>query len=289
MYTNHSLHPKKIDANDTELHYVEAGEEHSQAVVFVHGGLGDYRTWLPQVRTFAERYHAVSYSRRAFYPNLWQDGYGASMMQHVEDMAALIDKLGLGRAHLVANSYGGYICLNTALRHPVAVQAMALAEPPVQPLLRRLPGGGEMLDTVQATAWERSREAFERGDLEEGVKRFLDGAVGEGAFEAMHQKVRGAMMKNAPEMSAATLAEHHIFMPDFTCEDAHKIEAPTLLLRGANSPRMYFLINDELARCLPHAEQALIPNAAHALHSHNPQEHDRLVLEFLGRHDVSGH
>jgi non-heme chloroperoxidase len=129
----------------------------------------------------------------------------------------------------------------------------------------------------------RSADALVHGDLEEGVRRFLDGAVGEGTFDRMPERTRNAMMKNAPEMSAATLADYATFMPDFTCEDARRIEAPTLLMRGERSPRMYYIINDELAGCIPNAEQALIHNAAHVLHAQNPQEHDRVVLGFLER------
>ena len=277
-------HPNKIEVNGTILHYLEAGEEHDQAVVFVHGGLGDYRTWNPQIEAFAERYHVVSYSRRAFYPNPWPPDYRAAMMQHVEDLAGLISHLELGRAHLVANSYGGYVCLNMAVQHGEMVRTLTLAEPPVQPLLARLPGGAEMLEEVRRRAWVASKEAFGRGNLEEGVWKFLEGAVGQGILDAMPPKVRDAMMKNAPEMSAATLADYDVFMPDFSCEDARKIKAPTLLLRGSDSPRMYYLINDELARCIPHADQALIPDAAHVLHNHNPEEHNRVVLAFLARH-----
>jgi hypothetical protein len=47
---------------------------------------------------------------------------------------------------------------------------------------------------------------------------------------------------------------------------------------------MYYLINDELARCLPYAEQALIEDAAHVLNTHNAEKHDRVVLDFLERH-----
>jgi pimeloyl-ACP methyl ester carboxylesterase len=280
------LHAKTIVVNGTHLHYVERGS--GEPVVFVHGGLGDYRTWLPQVATFGERYHAISYSRRAFYPNDWPEGYTAAMSSHVEDLAALIDKLGLGSAHLVANSYGGYVCLNVALRYPERVRSLVLAEPPVQPLLVTLPGGADMLEHVRQNAWMRSGEAFQAGDLQEGVRCFLDGAVGAGTFDNMPERTRNAMMKNAPEMSAATLADYPTFMPDFTCADARRIKAPTLLMRGGLSPQMYYLINDELARCIPNAEQALIPNAAHVLHAQNPQEHDRVVLAFLGRHVKRG-
>lgn len=275
---------KKIEINGTLLHYIEAGEDHPQAVVFVHGGLGDYRTWNPQIAPFASRYHVVSYSRRAFYPNPYPADYQAAMRQHVSDLAALIRTLDLTPAHLVANSYGGYVCLNVALQHPDLVRAMALAEPPVQPLLAQLPGGAEMLEEVRQRAWVASGEAFRRGDMEQGVRLFLDGAVGQNTYNSMQPRVRDAMMKNAPEMSAATLADFDEFMPPFNCEDAQKIAAPTLLLRGENSPKMYYKINDELEQCLQFAEQAFIPNAAHVLNTHNPESHNAIVLSFLEKH-----
>ncbi len=200
-----------------------------EPVIFVHGGLGDFRTWLPQMGPFGDRYHAISYSRRAFFPNPWPPGYDASIRAHVDDLAALIATLGLGGAHLVANSYGGYICLIFALRYPKLVRSLALAEPPVQPLLATLPGGAEMLERVSQAAWIPSAEAFEAGDIEEGVRRFLAGAVGKGTFEAMPERTRNAIMKDAPELGVSMRADHAAFMPDFTCEDATRIEAPTLL------------------------------------------------------------
>src|SRR5438105_13971827 len=138
-------HPKKITINGTELHYIEEGQ--GDPVVFVHGGLGDYRTWRPQMEAFAERYHAIAYSRRAHYPNEMPPDYtSASLMLHMEDLAALIQKLELAPTYIVANSYGAFISLYLALHYPRLVRAMALAEPPVHPLLKRLPGGVEMYE-----------------------------------------------------------------------------------------------------------------------------------------------
>ncbi|HET9496509.1 MAG TPA: alpha/beta hydrolase, partial [Chloroflexia bacterium] len=193
-------HVKSLQVNGADLHYVEQGQ--GVGVVFVHGGMADFRSWLPQVPVFAERFRAVSYSRRGFYPNHMPPDYDAAMAQHADDLAALIDALDLGRPHIVANSYGGYVSLRFALRYPEKVRSLALAEPPVQPLLERLPGGVEMLERVRATYWTPSGEAFERGDMEEGVRRFLDGAIGPGTYDAMPERARHAIMKNAPEMAA---------------------------------------------------------------------------------------
>src|SRR5450432_4372924 len=58
---------KKIRANGAELHHVEKGE--GVAVIFVHGGLDDYRVWQGQMDGFSQHYHVVTYSRRYNYPN----------------------------------------------------------------------------------------------------------------------------------------------------------------------------------------------------------------------------
>ena len=273
---------RKIEVNGTELHYIERGA--GEPVLFVHGGMSDLRTWGPQMEPFGERYRAISYSRRAYYPNPFPDDYTSSaMMIHVEDLRAFIQALGLGKTHIVANSYGAYISLWLAIKYPKVVRSLALAEPPVQPMLLRLPQGDELLEEFRGRAWRPAERAFASGDMEGGVRAFIEGAVGFGEYEKLPPRVRAAMMPNAPEMKVGTETSFEEHMPDLTCEDASKIKAPTLLMRGANSPRMYTLINNELARCIPHAEQVIIPYASHVLHNHNPEEHNRVVLEWLAR------
>jgi pimeloyl-ACP methyl ester carboxylesterase len=272
-----------VEVNGTQLHYEERGE--GEPVVFVHGGLSDFRTWGLQMEPFSRKYRAIAYSRRGHYPNTWPEGYSASpMAPHVEDLAALIEALELGRVHIVANSYGGFVSLFLALRRPDLVRTLVLGEPPVHPLLRRLPGGEALFQEFMEGAWRPAGRAFSEGELAEGVRHFLEGAVGRGAFEEMPHRVRQEMMKNAPELKAATATPFEVHMPDLTCEELSRIDAPTLLLLGAESPPKYRLINNELARCLPHAEQVTIAGASHILHSHNPHAHNEAVLAFLARH-----
>ena len=275
-------HHGNIQVNGTELHYAEQGE--GAPVIFVHGGLSDYRTWNPQLGPFSERYRAISYSRRGYYPNPWPEGYSAcSLLEHVEDLAAFAAALHLPPAHIIGNSYGAYVSLVLAVEHPKLVRTLVLAEPPVHPLLPRLPGGSALFEEFMSRAWRPAGEAFARGDMEGGVRLFIEGAVGTGEYGKLPEGVRNAMMKNAPEMAVSTRTEFSMHMPDLTCEEVAEVRAPTLLLHGANSPRKYFLINDELARCIPDAEQAEIPDAAHVLHNHNPEAHNRIVLDFLAR------
>src|SRR5690242_7812919 len=60
------LQPKTIQVNSTKLAYVEQGT--SDAVVLVHGGLVDFRSWMFQIEPFVQRYRVNSYSRRYHFP-----------------------------------------------------------------------------------------------------------------------------------------------------------------------------------------------------------------------------
>src|SRR5450432_844426 len=81
-----------VRANGVELHYIDQGK--GTPVVFVHGGLDDYRSWQPQVEAFSQRYRVITYSRRYNYPNTGNasdSSYSASV--DADDLAALIKQL----------------------------------------------------------------------------------------------------------------------------------------------------------------------------------------------------
>src|SRR5262249_49938304 len=113
--------------NGVTLHYFSTG--HGEPVVFVHGGLDDYRIWGDQLARFAQHYRVINYSRRYSFPN--QNNPMVSIYSaatDADDLAALIDQLELGPVHIVAHSYGAYASLFVAVQHPELVQSMILAE-----------------------------------------------------------------------------------------------------------------------------------------------------------------
>jgi pimeloyl-ACP methyl ester carboxylesterase len=272
---------KKIHVNGVELNYIEQGK--GDSVIFVHGSLGDFRAWVFQVAPFLKHYHIIAYSRRYHYPNAWVgDGSDYSATLHAEDLAALITTLKLGAAHIVALSYGGYVALILAVKHPKLVRTLVLGEPALIPWLGLIPGGNALLTEFMTNVIEPSRYAIQCGNLEQGVKIFIDGIIGKNTFDALPQLVRASIMNNALELKAELSAPD--LFSKFTCEDALKIKAPTLLLTGELSPKMFHLITDNLERCIINKERAIISDASHTMHAENPEAYNEIVLSFLGRH-----
>ena len=116
--------------NGIALAYREQGE--GEAVVFVHGSASDLRSWEQQLPAIGTRYRAIAYSRRYARPNEdIEPGADDQMLPHVDDLAALLRVTGATPAHLVGHSWGAFICLLAAIRHPETVRSLVLLEPPV--------------------------------------------------------------------------------------------------------------------------------------------------------------
>src|SRR5215203_4185912 len=64
---------------------------------------------------------------------------------------------------------------------------------------------------------------------------------------------------------------------------SHSYPELTLIITGQNTIRIHKLVNDELARLLPKADRATIPNAGHGSARENPQAFNDAVIIFLDR------
>jgi non-heme chloroperoxidase len=270
-----------LETNGTKLEYIEKGE--GDPVIFVHGSLGDLRSWSLQMEQFSQQYRAIAYSRRYHYPHAESvDSLDYSVNRHAEDLASFIRGLGLQKSHVVGSSYGAYTALVLAAMHPELVRSLTIGEPPILPWLEGIEGGSELMANFMMNVWDPLMRAFQRGDMEEGVRIFINGVLGEGTFDKLPIEARSAAMENAQELKDETLSPGHF--SSFSCGDAKKIKVPTLLLTGELSPPIFHPIIKELQHCIPDAECLIIPKASHTMYSDNPEVFNDKVLSFLSRH-----
>ncbi len=60
-----------------------------------------------------------------------------------------------------------------------------------------------------------------------------------------------------------------------------RLHIPVLNITGENTINLHRLVNEELARLLPKAEQAIIPKAGHGSPRENPQAFNEAVLKIF--------
>jgi len=273
--------PRTTVVNGIELTSIEQGT--GDPVVFVHGSLADYRSWTFQMGDFGRNYRAIAYSRRRHWPNSWpeNDDGVCSADVHANDLAAFIEALQIGPCHLVGSSFGAMTALTMTVVRPDLVRSLVLGEPPLLPWLKSTTEGEALYDAFQVSAWEPAGAAFRAGDQEGGVRSFINGVIGDGAFDRMPLPVRTSMLDNAREMSVETQTPPERYFPSLTCDQIGAIQVPVLLLTGARSPLMFHRVTDRLESCLPSVERAEIPDTSHSMHSGNPAVYNQTVLAYL--------
>jgi len=270
----------RVDLGDTVLTYVEQGR--GEPVILIHGGMQDYRLWLPHLKSLSTHYRVIAYSRRNHYPGLISpDGWPDTAADlHANDLARLVTTLRLGRVHLVAHSSGAHAALFFASAHPGMVKSLVVNEPPASGLLSE---SSESLEIARAfgVRLEPSRDAFRKGDLASGVRLFTEAVSGPGVFESRNRTVREMMMANAVAHQADARSERP--RPVFTCEMARRLTAPTLISNGDRSPGFFHAVTDRLAGCIPHSER-LTFHASHTVPLEDQRAFDVAILAWLRRH-----
>ena len=267
-----------VRANQVDLHYLAQGK--GESVVFVHGGLVDYRRWADQVGPFSGKYRVITYSRRYNYPNRNRrvdPAYSAAV--DADDLAALIQKLHLGSVHVIAESYGAYGALFLALHHPELVRTLVLAEPPVMPWLSASPEGRAAAEEFQSHLWRPLRAAFRTGDRATVMNLvagyFLDGA----RADAFPPAVREQVEANLGEWRALR-ASNNAF-PPLRREDVAGLQVPTLLLEGDGTLPLSRIVDAELVTLLPHSRKVIIAHASHEMWDEQPVACREKTLQFL--------
>lgn len=259
--------------NGTAFYYERAGV--GLPLILVHAGICDSRMWDDQFAVFAQHYQVVRYDLR---------GYGqtpavAGPFAHHADLYALLQYLGIERAHLLGCSMGGSACLDFALTYPAMVETLTLvgSSPSGYRANRPIPAQLPAVD-----------EALQRGDFAQAaeleVQIWVDGIgrTPEQLSPLLRDRVR-AMDIIALQNEVLELGEPRPLDPP-AVERLHEHQVSTLLLVGdLDQPRVL----DAFALLAAHFAQVqtvVIPGTAHLPNMEQPARFNELVLNFLAHH-----
>ena len=114
------------DADGVRLYCEETGTGYP--IVFVHEFAGDTASWEPQVRYFSRRYRCIAYNARGYPPSdVPEDPDAYGQARAADDVAAVLDRFGIERAHIVGLSMGGFATVHFGLRHPDRARSLVVA------------------------------------------------------------------------------------------------------------------------------------------------------------------
>jgi pimeloyl-ACP methyl ester carboxylesterase len=249
-----------LDRDGVRIWYEVRGS--GPTLLLSHGYTASTQMWRPQLEALGERMQVVTWDMRGH----GQSDYPAdpalySEQATVEDMAGILDALGVKRAAVGGLSLGGYMSLAFHLAHPERVSALLLFDT----------GPGFKKDAPRE-AWNQSAEAYGRAFNEKGMEA-LRGS-GE-ASRSMHRNAEGLALA-----ARGLLAQHDARV----IESLPHIRVPTLVLAGAED-KPFLAAADYMAAKIPDAAKVLIEGAGHAANIDAPDAFNQHVLAFLASVD----
>jgi pimeloyl-ACP methyl ester carboxylesterase len=282
---------ESVAVDGTTLAYRERGA--GEPVVFVHGSASDLRSWDQQLPAIGTSYRAIAYSRRYARPNEdIEPDADDQMLPHVDDLVSLLRAIHATPAHLVGHSWGAFICLLTAIRHPQLVRSLVLQEPPVLslfvstpprpkellPLFIRRPRTAVSILKFGAGTVAPAQRAFRRGDDDTAMRRFAYGVLGKDTYEQLSEERRQQARENLNALRAQLLGAG---FPPLSDDDLRRVRIPTLLMTGERSPAFLLRLTDRLQELLPDVERIEIAGASHAMQEENAGAVNEAIRRFL--------
>ena len=259
-----------IEANGVRLHVSESGA--GEPLVLVHGSWVDRQSWAAVEEELARSFHVFSYDRRGHSGS--SDGaWPGERRDDEEDLAALIEALGVGPVHVVANSFGTSVALGAAVRRPDLVRSVCGHEPPLVGLIADHPAVAQV-----GAAFAAVVEIIESGDHEAAARTFTEIVVGPGGFDDLTTDEQAVMIGNARAFAGETQ------QPDFAIVDLDALAAadrPVLLSQGGESPPFFREIIARIAGTVPDVRVKTFADAGHVPHRTHTEEYVAVVTEWV--------
>jgi 3-oxoadipate enol-lactonase len=262
-----------LDRPGCRLYYEVTGA--GPAIVFAHGLGGNHLSWWQQVPHFSTRYTCVTFAHRGFAPSSEISG-GPDPADYAGDLAALIDHLALDRVFLVAQSMGGWACLEYALAEPDRVHALVLAST-AGAIARR---ASLLRDPPTLDAWI-ARAAAARTDMQRDGVHPAAGARMAREQPALHFLYRAIDATAGAKFDKEALRARMIALQTRPPEDLGRLNVPTLFITGDEDVVFPPLLAPALAGLMPHARVEHVPAAGHSVYFERAEIFNRLLDELF--------
>ena len=258
-----------VKANGLEIAYARAGE--GPPLVFVHGAADDGRVWQPQLAGLADEFTVVAWD---------EPGAGRSsdvpedfgLADYANCLAALIEALELGPAHVAGLSWGGTIVQELYRHHPWLVATLIFADTyagwkgslPPEEVAARVAGVRQML-AAPAEEFDPTPSGLFAGDP---PAEFLP------VLEEMAVAVRRESLRT--QLSVMVESDQRDLLP--------RIAVPTLLIWGELDARSPLSVARQFERAIPDAKLVVLPGAGHMSNLEQPEHFNEAVRDFCRAH-----
>ncbi len=254
------------------LHYVDLGPRDATPVLFLHAFPLSHAMWRPQLEALSPKYRVIACDFRGFGASAVGDGQH-TLEHFVDDVVALLARLGIPRAVVCGLSMGGYVALRLAEREPHWVRALVLADTRAE------------ADSNEAKV---KRAAAMDAIASDGIAAFAKAFV-KTAFTASNVAKSGGVVDDARaliETASPTALRGAILAlasrTDTTASLA-RVGVPTLVMVGEEDALTPPAVARTMRDAIRGAEYFEVPRAAHMSSLEAPEAFTARLEEFLAK------
>ena len=268
-----------VDAAGVPTRSLQAGV--GEPIVFLHGTSGHLEAFSRNIGAHAQRYacHAIDMLGHGY---TGKPDYPFEIARYRDHLLDYLDAAGIGQAHIVGESLGGWVGARTAIDTPDRVASLQL-----------LCAGGTVANpTVMNRIRTSTREAVARDDVEltRARLRLLMADPADATEELVavrhaiyHQPDFAANIDNLLCLQNMDVRLRNVLHP----EHLARISAPTLVVWGRDNPFGDVPEATAIHKAIPVSELVLFEGCGHWPQHEKADRYNALSLEFLAKHPVS--
>lgn len=272
-----------VDAAGARVHYLHAGS--GRPMLLIHGLVGSSANWLHNIDALAQ--HASVYAIDLVNMGKSQrvGGLDVRLEATAKRVVAVMDALDLAEADIVAHSHGGAVALMLAALHPRRVRRLILFAPAnpycraTDPIVRMYStkwGGFLFWMLPHLPAW---LQRIALGAAYGGSKRVVD--------RCLQEVVEGLRSPETMRHVLCTIRCWFAERAKLRTALRRVKRVPTLLVWGDEDCTVSVKSAAKLHRKLHRSELIVLPGFGHSVFEEKPEESNRIMLEWLGRHPLS--
>ena len=253
--------------------------EHSNApIVALHSSASNSGQWRQLTADFDGRFDVYAFDLPGWgRAPLIGDSSLSGAARSAAPVIREIEKFGRA-VHLVGHSNGGGIAIKVALMRPDLVKSLTVYEPAAFHFLENGDSAEKSLFQQIQKVSDLVTAAAEDGDASAGMEHFLDFWNGAGFWDrlliASKQTFAGAISSIQADFANG-------FAETWELADLSKLKMPTLVMAGLESPELTQHVAVAIAKALPMARIALLPELGHMAPVFQPEWVNARIFEHV--------
>jgi pimeloyl-ACP methyl ester carboxylesterase len=265
----------KVHLNGIDLYYEVHGQ--GEPVLLVPGFTADHNMWMLQIPALASQFQVIVPDNRGSGQSSQPEG-PYTIRQMADDAAALLEHLGIAKAHIVGASMGGAIVQEFALAYPEKVHSLAI-------LCSWARG-----DAITAKKLELWKKAYLRLEPEDCLEFTLQSCLTHRFYElpgAVDMLKMNLLANPFPQTPAGFFGQAAACEAHDTLDRLEGILAPTLVWGAAEDLLLPPRMARAIAERIPGAEYYEMPEVSHMFVIEQSDLSNAKLREWLGRHAMA--